>query len=116
MTRKLMIALSDTVGAPADRVLDLIARRFIGVVGLDPARIDLDREYGRFAYQGGWWYRGEYEVTEEAGRTRVTHRVFNVAGRGSRWAVPLANKFFIGFRSQTTAAFRELLREADQSE
>ncbi|MFB6890287.1 hypothetical protein ACFCX4_13330 [Kitasatospora sp. NPDC056327] len=115
MTRKLMIVLTDTVDASADRVLDLIARRFGGVAGLDPAHVEIDRERGRFAYQGGWWYRGEYEVTEEAGRTRVTHRVFNVAGRGSRWAVPLANKFFIGFRERTTAGFHELLREAGRS-
>lgn len=115
MTRKPMIELTDTVDASVDRVLDLLARRFGGVVGLDPARVEIDREHGRFAYQGGWWYRGEYEITEEAGRTRVTHRVFNVAGWGSKWAVPLANKFFIGFRTQTTAGFRELLREAGQS-
>ncbi|MFF3071529.1 hypothetical protein [Kitasatospora sp. NPDC057936] len=107
-----MIVLTDTVDASADRVLDLIARTFSGVVGLDPARAEIDREQGRFAYQGGWWYRGEYEVTAEAGRTRVTHRVFNVAGRGSRWAVPLANKFFFGFRERTEAGFRELLHEA----
>ncbi len=110
-----MIELTDTVDGSAGHVLDLVARRFGGVVGLDAAGVEIDREHGRFAYQGGWWYRGEYEVTEEAGRTRVTYRVFNVAGRGSRWAVPLANKFFIGFRDQTTASFRELLREAGHS-
>ncbi len=110
-----MIVLTGTVDASVDHVLDLIARRFSRVVGLDPARVEIDREHGRFAYQGGWWYRGEYEVTKEAGRTRVTHRVFNVAGWGSRWAVPLVNKFFVGFRSQTAAAFLELLREASQS-
>ncbi|GAA1941823.1 hypothetical protein GCM10009738_13980 [Kitasatospora viridis] len=110
-----MIALTDTVDAPVDRVLDLIADRYGPAVGLDPSRVEVDREHGRIAYQGGWWYRGEYEVTEEAGHTRVTHRVLNVAGRGSRWAVPLANKFFIGFRDRTTAGFRELLREAGGS-
>ncbi|MFZ3555900.1 hypothetical protein [Streptomyces sp. BH055] len=110
-----MIELTDTADASTDQVLDLITYRFSKVVGLDTAHVEIDRAHGRFAYQGGWWYRGEYEVTEEAGRTRVTHRVFNVAGRSSRWAVPLANKFFIGFRSRTTAAFLELLREVGQS-
>ncbi|KAA2265265.1 hypothetical protein F0L68_05135 [Solihabitans fulvus] len=110
-----MVQLSGTVDAPTARVIDLLARRLSGTPGLDPARVEVDRERGRLAYQGGWWYRGEYDVVgEESGGTRVTHRVYNVASPGSRWAVPLANRLFIGFREKTEAGFHELLREAGE--
>ncbi len=49
--------------------------------------------------QGGWWYRGEYTAEHHPEGTRVVHRVYNVAERG-RWAVPLANKLFIGYRAR----------------
>ena len=61
--------------------------------------------------QGGWWYRGEYELTPELAGTRVTHRVFNVA-KASRWAVPLANRFFIGFETADPRGVRAGLRGA----
>ncbi|WP_194117756.1 hypothetical protein [Streptomyces hoynatensis] len=64
---------------------------------------------GNLVLQGGWWYRGEYEVEPDGEGTRVTHRVYNVAARG-RWAVPLANRFFVGYADATRARFAELLK------
>ncbi|WP_067819349.1 hypothetical protein [Actinomadura kijaniata] len=61
------------------------------------------------AVQGGWWYRGEYHLAPEGDGTRITHRVLNVATRG-RWAVPLANRFFVGFRERTREGFAGTLR------
>ena len=65
---------------------------------------------GIFFLQGGWWYRGEYALAPDPHGTRVTHRVFNVA-EASRWAVPLANRFFIGFEKQTRAQFEQGCRQ-----
>lgn len=58
--------------------------------------VDVDRRTNTIGMQGHWWYRGEYSLTAEPPGTRVTYRVFNVAPRG-RWAVPLANRLFIGY-------------------
>jgi hypothetical protein len=59
--------------------------------------------------QGGWWYRAEYHLMPEDGGTRVTLRVFNAA-TSARWAVPLANRFFVGFRQQVHDGFAATLR------
>lgn len=102
-----------------------------GVVEAPPARVwqallpEGRREKGRFtvedfpghtstveitddliAYQGGWWYRGEWSVEPHPQGTRVIHRVFNVAARG-RWAVPLANRLFIGSQAAVEKACDE---------
>ncbi|MEU4829888.1 hypothetical protein [Streptosporangium sp. NPDC023615] len=61
------------------------------------------------AFQGGWWYRGEYTVAPHPRGTLLTHRVRNVATRW-RWGVPLANRFFVGFRRDTRRGFAEALR------
>jgi len=69
--------------------------------------VDVDRERGTIAAQGGWWYRGEYTVSgAEGGGTILTLRVYNVAKPLSRWAVPLANRFFRGFEEQTRESLR----------
>jgi hypothetical protein len=100
-------------------------------------RMDVDRERGFVAVQGGWWYRAEYRVTSDvtpdvtpdpaarncrcspvawntgaaqSGGARVECRVVNAASR-LRWAVPLANRFFIGFRARTAVAFARMLEE-----
>lgn len=52
------------------------------------------------AFQGGWWYRGEWTVGEHEDGALLTHRVRNVANR-LRWGVPLANRFFVGFDART---------------
>ncbi|WP_052423803.1 hypothetical protein [Nonomuraea candida] len=60
------------------------------------------------AIQGGWWYRGEWSVVPHAKGALLVHRVFNVARRG-RWAVPLANRLFLGLAGDTRAAFADRL-------
>jgi hypothetical protein len=89
------------VAAPGDAVLERVARR----VGWE-----FDRDRRVVWFQGGWWYRGEYTVEDVPGGTRLTHRVVNVATR-ARWGVPLANRFFVGFRAKVEAGFAELVKE-----
>ncbi|MGN9837605.1 hypothetical protein ACTMTI_05735 [Nonomuraea sp. H19] len=65
------------------------------------------------AYQGGWWYRGEWSLAPHPEGTRVVHRVYDVAG--PYWAVALANNLFIGFRERTRRSFAEgITRIANQ--
>ncbi|WP_156960838.1 hypothetical protein [Amycolatopsis taiwanensis] len=109
--KKLIVELSEVVATPATDVLDTVIERFTAALG-GAAGLVVDRDRGTVAYQGGWWYRGEYEVSgEPGGGTRVTYRVYNVADR-LRWAVPLANRFFIGFRENAREGFAALLRKA----
>lgn len=61
------------------------------------AYVDVDHRPGVVGLQGHWWYRGEISAAEADGRTVVTYRVFNIAERAA-WAVPLANRLFIGYR------------------
>jgi hypothetical protein len=61
--------------------------------------VDVDHRDGVVGFQGHWWYRGEISAAPDPGsseRTILTYRVFNVAKRGA-WAVPLANRMFIGY-------------------
>ncbi|QWF77346.1 hypothetical protein [Amycolatopsis sp. CA-230715] len=104
--KKLMVEVSEVVSAPAADVLEALETRLTGAPNLE-----VDRERGTVACQGGWWYRGEYEVVgEPGGGARVTHRVYNVADR-LRWGVPLANRLFIGFRQATADGFARFARE-----
>lgn len=64
--------------------------------------VDVDRETSTIAMQGGWWYRGEYQITAVRTGSRITHRVYNVAGTGSRWLVPLANRGFAHLNEETS--------------
>jgi hypothetical protein len=91
---------------------------FTGVVPAPPATVRerlraslstgwAQSQAGVFFLQGGWWYRGEFELTPHAHGTQVTHRVFNVAKVG-RWAVAPANRFFIGFEKRTRARFEQM--------
>lgn len=89
-------------GAP-ERVLARVAE----LVG---GRVEMAGERGLVAVQGGWWYRGEYEVAPAGGGTRLTHRVRNVA-RSGRWAVPLANRLFLGYRARTRRGLAALVAE-----
>ncbi len=95
------------VARPPAEVFERL-RRKLG--GGHPMRMEVDREQGFVAVQGGWWYRGEYRVTPDPAGARVEHRVVNAASRG-RWGVPLANRFFIGFRGEVAAGFGRLLAE-----
>jgi hypothetical protein len=78
------------------------------------AGYDVQESPGRavFAYQGGWWYRGETTVEPDPAGVRVTSRIYNVADR-ARWAVPLANRFFIGARARYAQAFEVGLRQLE---
>ncbi|MEO3854068.1 hypothetical protein [Acrocarpospora sp. B8E8] len=98
--RKLMVEVTGVIDAPAEKTWPLLRD------SLAPKEV-----YGMTAaYQGGWWYRGEWTAEPDGERTRVTHRVYNVA-QWMRWGVPLANRFFIGFTAHTRNGFEEAITE-----
>lgn len=94
-----LVEMTTVVPAPADEVFTRVM-----AIARGGRHVEVDRELGIVAVQGGWWYRGEYEVSSVPSGTRLTHRVRNVAARG-RWAVPLANRLFIGFRPKVRQSF-----------
>ncbi|MFD0903016.1 hypothetical protein [Actinomadura sediminis] len=105
------------VEAPAARVWDALAAELLPDgrrtgrfrVQDAPGHTSTVEVTGRtIAFQGGWWYRGEWSVEPHADGARIVHRVFNVA-RATRWAVPLANRMFVGFADDTRTAFIERL-------
>ena len=100
MRKKLITEVAGVVTAPVEQVW----RALLG----DRPAYELTTELGdhTVAYQGGWWYRGEWSVTAHPEGARVVHRVYNVAA-WLRWGVPLANRFFIGFDETTREAFAE---------
>ena len=96
-----MIEMTAAVPAPPDTVL----ARVIDVVrAAAGGRIEVDHDRRLVAVQGGWWYRGEYQVDPTDDGSQLTHRVRNIASR-ARWAVPLANRLFIGYRAKTEQNF-----------
>ncbi len=105
---KALAEASGVVARPPAEVFEEVRRRVTG--GGYPMRTEIDRDRGFLAVQGGWWYRGEYRVTPDPAGARVDHRVVNAASWG-RWGVPLANRFFLGFRSRTAVAFARMLDE-----
>jgi hypothetical protein len=105
---KTLAEASGVVALPPEEVLARLEKRLTG--GSYPMQDEVDRERGMVAVQGGWWYRGEYHVAADPAGSRVTHRVLNVAARG-RWGVPLANRFFLGFRTRVQTGFAQLLDE-----
>ncbi|MEV4072484.1 hypothetical protein [Nonomuraea fuscirosea] len=100
MRKKFITEVSGVVAAPVDRVWRALLD--------DRPRYEMKTELGEHtvAYQGGWWYRGEWAVVADPEGTRVIHRVYDVAERLS-WAVTLVNKFFHGFDEQTRRSFAE---------
>lgn len=97
---KLLFEASAPVHAPLPQVQRLIDSEWvletvIGTAGR--TYVDVDRRDGVLGFQGHWWYRGEISASASGGRTIVTYRVFNIARRGA-WAVPLANRLFIGYK------------------
>jgi hypothetical protein len=105
---KTLAEASGVVARPPAEVFEAVLRRLTG--GGHPMRTEVDRERGFVAVQGGWWYRGEYRVTADPAGARVEHRVVNAA-TWVRWGVPLANRFFLGFRARTSVAFARMLEE-----
>ncbi|MDG4858606.1 hypothetical protein P8605_10655 [Streptomyces sp. T-3] len=71
--------------------------------------LTVDRTDTLVSAKGGWWALREYHLAPEGPGTRVTLRVFNVADR-ARWAVPLVNKFFMGFPQAMQGELDEMLR------
>jgi hypothetical protein len=110
---KTLAEASGVVARPPEEVFEAVRRRVTG--GGHPMRTEVDRERGFLAVQGGWWYRAEYRVTADPAGARVEHRVLDAAEWG-RWGVPLANRFFLGFRARTTVAFVRMLEELGTSE
>jgi hypothetical protein len=108
---KTLAEVSGVVARPAAEVFEEVRRRVTG--SGHPMRTEVDRDRGFLAVQGGWWYRGEYRVTADPAGARVEHRVVNAASRG-RWGVPLANRFFLGFRARTAVAFARMLEELER--
>jgi hypothetical protein len=68
---------------------------------------------GTAAIQGGWWYRGEWTARARGDTSVLVHRVRNVAARGA-WAVPLANRLFLGFRARCQQGVDELARRIEE--
>jgi hypothetical protein len=76
--------------------------------------LDIDRDSKTAALQGGWWYRGEYEVAAEAADlTRLTYRVRNVATRPT-WLVALSHRLFIGYRGKMRRALIALCADIER--
>jgi hypothetical protein len=97
---KLLFEASAPIAAPLPEVLALIDDGWVlgpmlGTRGR--AYVDIDHRPGVVGFQGHWWYRGELTATPGPTGTVLTYRVFNIAGR-SAWAVPLANRLFIGYK------------------
>lgn len=117
MKKTLVTQVSGVVEAPVERVL----ARLAGIVtpapptpGTAHARHApkmprVEAIDGGVAVQGDWWYRGEWTVSPHPRGSLLVHRVYNVA-EWLRWGVPLANRFFIGFREATRASFADRLR------
>ncbi|HUR05036.1 MAG TPA: hypothetical protein VM347_21010, partial [Nonomuraea sp.] len=130
MKRSLLAEVSGVVEAPPERVREAMLKSLVpdgvpggvsdgvsgGVSGGAPgeSRFTVEDLPGHtltvevtdrsIAYQGGWWYRGEWSHSGHPQGTLVVHRVYNVAER-MRWAVPVANRFFIGFDDATREGF-----------
>ncbi|WP_175047909.1 hypothetical protein [Microlunatus speluncae] len=98
--KKLMVEVAGRIDAPLDRVWPELKA---GIAATETDGTTL-------AYQGGWWYRGEWSAESDGAGTLIIHRVFNVAA-WMRWGVPLANRFFIGFRDTTRSGFEQAITE-----
>ncbi|WP_410589520.1 hypothetical protein [Amycolatopsis sp. lyj-23] len=104
---KTLAEASGVVARPPEEVFE---RLRLKLSSGHPMRMDVDSARGFVAVQGGWWYRGEYRVTADPAGARVEHRVVNAASWG-RWGVPLANRFFVGFRGKVATGFGRLLED-----
>ncbi|UBU09421.1 hypothetical protein [Nonomuraea gerenzanensis] len=116
MRKTLLTEVAAVVEAPAGRVWDALAAELLPdgrrsgrfTVRDAPGHTSTVEVAGHtVAIQGGWWYRGEWSVEPHPQGALLVHRVFNVA-QGMRWAVPLANRMFVGFAGTTRQAFTEL--------
>lgn len=112
--KKLLAEASGVVDGPVEKVWKILlpqVQQVETIPGHTPKVEILDH---LVAYQGGWWYRGEWSVEPHPQGTRVVHRVFNVATWG-RWGVPLANRFFIGYQASVEKVFAEGLAQIKEA-
>lgn len=113
---RLLAEATATVAAPAGSVHKLIDNGWVvgAFLGNDDARnyVEVDHQPGKVGFQGHWWYRGEISAAPDGSRTTLTYRVYNIAGR-SAWAVPLANRFFIGYRKTVRDGVAGLARKIE---
>ncbi|BBH69692.1 hypothetical protein ACTI_63770 [Actinoplanes sp. OR16] len=113
---KKLFEASEAVAAPVAQVRALIddgwaVRAFLG--GEEAAAyVEVDHRPGVAGFQGHWWYRGEISAEPAAAGTTLTYRVFNIAAGGA-WAVPLANKLFIGYRRKVQDGVTALARRIE---
>lgn len=117
---KLLFEASEPVNASLGQVTALIDDGWALDAFLGPGRaatarqyLDVDHRDGVVGFQGHWWYRGELSASEVAGRTVVMYRVYNIAGRGA-WAVPLANRMFVGYRRRVQEGAAGLARAIER--
>jgi hypothetical protein len=108
--KELIYEVSGVVEAPpeavATAVLDRVGQAAAGYVPV----VEASNGNWTAAVQGGWWYRGEYTVEPAPSGSRFTHRVYNVA-TWMRWGVPLANRFFVGYRPTVREGIDKLVRD-----
>lgn len=118
MRKSLLVEVSGVVEAPPERVREALVNRDplveregrFTVEDLPGHTLTVEVTDRSIAYQGGWWYRGEWSLTGHPQGTLIVHRVYNVA-EWMRWAVPLANRLFIGFNEATREGFTERLAQ-----
>lgn len=119
---RLLFEASEPVAASVAQVRGLIDGGWvIGVVlgpggdgsGAGRSYVDVDHRDGVVGFQGHWWFRGEVSVSELDGRTMLTYRVYNIARRGA-WAVPLANRLFIGYGRLVRRSVADLARAIEK--
>lgn len=117
---KLLFHSSAPVDAELAAVRELIdngwlLQRFFGGGEQPPSaeqpaqHLDASHSPGKVGFQGDWWYRGELEATAGGGETLINYRVYNIAKRAA-WAVPLANRLFIGFDAGVQKTTNDLAR------
>ncbi|MFL6144324.1 MAG: hypothetical protein ACJ72N_20980 [Labedaea sp.] len=112
---KLLFEASAPVHGPLAEVRRLIDSDWVPDTVLGQAGrayVEVDHRDGVVGFQGHWWYRGEVSASAPGGRTVITYRVFNIARRAA-WAVPLANRLFIGYHRTVRDTAAALARAID---
>ena len=103
-----LIQVSALVPAAPEAVVDLLLDRVAEPAQERGGEVSIDRNRHQVVVWGEWWYRGGYTVDPDPAGSRITHQVDNAA-REARWAVPLANRLFIGFHRRTEESFAALV-------
>jgi hypothetical protein len=115
--KTLIVEVAGIVEAPLAAVFDELTGELLPGIGRTgrftvedlpghPSTVEVNGH--AISFQGGWWYRGEWNVEPHPEGALLVHRVFNVA-QWMRWGVSPANRFFIGFADRTRQGFAEKL-------